>query len=201
MNVKNRLFSSIMVISCFIMISSCATTELNTVWRDDNYSGKIKKVLVIGVIKRPALRRSFEQEFVQQLKTRGTDAVASFTVLAADEEVDKNIIASKLKELNADGVLITRLIDKKTVETYIPILLTVYIFRNTFLIRFHLVYQYIASKCLNNPLPFPFSTLNSEVYSLEKPTKVALFRFCSLRLYLHMFQNDTIHQVDLSFSC
>jgi hypothetical protein len=102
------------------MISSCATTELKTVWKDDNYSGKIKKVLVIGVIKRPALRRFFEQEFVQQLKARGTDAVAGFTVLPPDEEVDKNIIASKLKELGADGVLITRLVDKKTVETYIP---------------------------------------------------------------------------------
>jgi len=110
---------TLFVIFLFIM-TSCATTELKNVWRDDNYSGKIKRVLVIGVIKRPALRRFFEQEFVQQLKARGTDAVAGFTVLPPNEEVDKNIIASKLKELNADGVLITSLVDKKTVETYIP---------------------------------------------------------------------------------
>ena len=109
----------IFVIFLFIL-TSCATTKLNSVWRDDNYSGKIKRVLVVGVIKRPALRRFFEQEFVQQLKARGTDAVAGFTVLPPDEEVDKNLIASKLKELDADGVLITSLVDMKTIETYIP---------------------------------------------------------------------------------
>ncbi len=109
----------IFVIFLFIM-TSCATTELNSVWRDDNYSGKIKRVLVIGVIKRPALRRFFEHEFVQQLKAHGTDAVAGFTVLPPDKEADKDIIASKLKELDVDGVLITRLVDKKTLETHIP---------------------------------------------------------------------------------
>ena len=109
----------IFVIFLFIL-TSCATTKLNSVWRDDNYSGKIKRVLVIGVIKRPALKRFFESEFVQQLKARGTDAVEGFTVLPPDKEGDKDIIASKLKELDADGVLITRLVDKKTLETYIP---------------------------------------------------------------------------------
>lgn len=103
-----------------LMMTSCATTELKSVWKDDNYTGKIKRVLVIGVIKRPGLKRFFEHEFVQQLEARGIDAVAGYTVLPTAEEVDKDIIGSKLKELNLDGVLIARLVDSKTVERYIP---------------------------------------------------------------------------------
>jgi hypothetical protein len=114
-------FKTGIIFATFLFIlTSCATTKLNSVWRDDNYNRKFNKVLVIGVIKKPALRRFFEGEFVQLLKARGTDAVEGFTVLPSDKEVGKDVIASKLKELDADGVLITRLVDKKTLETYIP---------------------------------------------------------------------------------
>ncbi len=119
MQSKMRAYYSL-VILFFLIVTSCATTELNSVWRDDNYSEKIKKVLVIGVIKKPALKRFFENEFVQQLKNRGIDAVAGFTVLTSDKEADKDIIASKIKELDVDGVLITKLVEKKTEETYVP---------------------------------------------------------------------------------
>ena len=115
-SLKSGIFFAIFL----FLLTSCATTKLNSVWRDDNYSGKFNKVLVIGVIKRPALKRFFEGEFVQQLKARGTNAVEGFTVLPSDKEVGKDVIASKLKGLDADGVLITRLVGKKTLETYIP---------------------------------------------------------------------------------
>jgi hypothetical protein len=117
---ESSLKTGIIFAIFLFILTSCATTRLNSVWRDDNYSGKVKRVLVIGVIKRPAVKRFFEDEFVQQLKTRGTDAIEGFTVLPPDKEEDKDIIASKLKELGVDGVLIVRLVDKKTLETYIP---------------------------------------------------------------------------------
>ena len=106
------------VIFLFIM-TSCATTELKNVWRDSDYGGKIKKVLVIGVINRPGLKRFFENEMVQQLEARGIDAVAGYSVLPADKEADKDVIVSKLEELDADGVLIATLVERKTVETYV----------------------------------------------------------------------------------
>lgn len=105
------------------MVTSCATTattKLKKVWRDSDYSGKIKKVLVIGVIKRPAIKRFFEIEMAQQLEVRGIEAIAGNLVLPHDKEADKDLIVSRLKELNADGVLIARLINRKTVEQYIP---------------------------------------------------------------------------------
>jgi hypothetical protein len=120
MNVKNRLLAYIVIMSLFVMTSSCATTTLNNVWRDGSYGEKLNKVFVIGVIKNPGVKRFFEDEFAAQLKARGTDAVAGYTVLQSDAEIDKENLAAALKETGADSVLITRLVDKKTVETYVP---------------------------------------------------------------------------------
>ncbi len=102
----------------FFMVTSCATTattELKKVWRDSDYGGKFKKVLVIGVIKRTAVKHFFELEMARQLEDRGIDAIAGNLVLPHDKEADKDLIVSRLKELDADGVIIARLVKRKTV--------------------------------------------------------------------------------------
>jgi hypothetical protein len=72
------------------------------------------------VAKNPINRRIFEDEFVLQLKTRGTNAIASYTVLSDNQQDDREAIAAKVKELGADSILITRLVSKKIVQTYVP---------------------------------------------------------------------------------
>ncbi len=102
-----------------IIITSCATTTLLNVWKDDNYTGNIKKVLVIGTAEKQGVRRIFEREFVSQFKTYGIEAVPSYEYIPADKVLDKNAIISKINELDIDSVLITALVGKKTVERYI----------------------------------------------------------------------------------
>jgi hypothetical protein len=102
-------------------MTSCATTTLTSVWKDGQFrSGSIKKAIVIGVSQKPAIRRLFEDEFARQLKTRGIEAIPGYTISQSDQIPDKDSILSKVKELQADAVLITRLIDKKAIETYYP---------------------------------------------------------------------------------
>jgi len=110
----------ILIAALSVIITSCATTTMQNVWRAENYRGKLNKVFVIGIIKTPGVKRFFEDEFVSQLKTQGTAAIASYTVLPADTDIDREALVVKVKELGADGVLITRLVDIKTVETYVP---------------------------------------------------------------------------------
>lgn len=107
-----------MLIAMFF--TACATTRLTAVWKDQSYQGYPRKIMVIGVAKRPVNRRIFEDEFVRQLKARGTDAIASYTVLPDDKKGDNAAIAAKMKEQAADALLITRLVSKKTVQIYIP---------------------------------------------------------------------------------
>jgi len=103
-----------------MLITACATTKLTSAWKDPLYKGKPHKIMVIGVARKPINKRIFEDEFVRQLKARGTDAVASYTVMPDDKQGDNDVIAAKMKEQGADAVLIARLASKKTVHTYIP---------------------------------------------------------------------------------
>ena len=111
---------TIIVTVLLFLVTGCATTEFTSEWRDQSFRGRPQKVMVIGIAKKPVLKRVFEDEFVRQLKSAGTDAVASYTVLPAGKQVDHRKIAAKMRELQADAVLITRLVDKKVVRTYMP---------------------------------------------------------------------------------
>lgn len=103
-----------------LLVTACATTQVNAIWKDPSYQARPARVMVIGVAKNPLNRRLFEDEFVQQIKNRGTEAIASYTVLPDRQQDDRAAIAAKLKELEADTVLVTRLVSKKTVQVYVP---------------------------------------------------------------------------------
>jgi hypothetical protein len=103
-----------------MLLTACATTQLNAVWKDPGYQTRPARIMVVGVAKNPLNRRLFEDEFVQQLKARGTEAIASYTVLPDRQQDDHEAIAAKVKELGADAILITRLVSKKIVQTYVP---------------------------------------------------------------------------------
>ncbi|OGT12928.1 MAG: hypothetical protein A3F73_01195 [Gallionellales bacterium RIFCSPLOWO2_12_FULL_59_22] len=103
-----------------MLVAACSTTLINTVWKDSSYRARPARIMVVGVAKTPLNRRLFEDEFVLQLKARGTDAIASYAVLSDKQQDDQAAIAVKVKELGADAVLITRMVSKKIVRTYVP---------------------------------------------------------------------------------
>lgn len=103
-----------------MLVTACASTQLTSVWKDPSYQARPAKIMVVGVAKNPINRRLFEDEFVQQLKSRGTDAIASYTVLSDEQQGDQAAIAKKVAELGADTVLVTRLVSKKIVQVYVP---------------------------------------------------------------------------------
>jgi len=108
------------MIAVTMLVTACATTELNAVWKDPSYQSRPAKIMVIGVAKNPINRRIFEDDFVAQLKAHGTDAIASYAVLPDKKQADRETIAAKVKETGADALLITRLVSKKIIQTYVP---------------------------------------------------------------------------------
>ncbi len=113
------ILSSLLIIALITMIS-CATTSLNAVWKDESYQGEITNVLVIGVSKQPVRKRYFEDEFVRQLNARGLSATPSYRIFPSEEMLEKDTLLSKIREMGIGTVLITRMVDKKTVKTYVP---------------------------------------------------------------------------------
>jgi hypothetical protein len=117
-----RIFKKLSVLAVSVsFLFACASTTLKTVWMDEAYTGgTLKKVFVMGVSDKPSVKRFFEDEFVRELKARGTDAIASYTVIPDAKMNDKDYIASESRKLGIDAVLVTKLVDKKTVETRYP---------------------------------------------------------------------------------
>ena len=116
----SRPYIFIAVISLSILCS-CATTKLKSVWSDPSYQGgPLLRVFVMGLAKDQRIRRMYEDEFVRQLKTRGTQGIPSYSVIPQDKIGDENFIDAKIRELRVDAVLVTRLVDVKTIEKYYP---------------------------------------------------------------------------------
>ena len=109
-----------LMIAGMLLFSSCATTTLSGSWKDSAYQGTAKKTFVIMVAQKAYIRNSLEDQFTEALKARGNDAVSSYTIVPVEQLPDKETVASKIKSTGADTVLVSRLVDKKTVETYVP---------------------------------------------------------------------------------
>ena len=102
------------------LLSACSSTQITSVWKDPTYQKHPQKMMVISVNKSPLNRRIFEEEIVRRIKKQGGDAIASYTVLPDAKQEDEVMIAKKVAEQNADTVLITRMVSRKTVQVYVP---------------------------------------------------------------------------------
>lgn len=98
----------------------CAATEVKSVWKDDAYAKNPHKILAAAILKSTTNRLVVEEEFALQLKQRGLDAVAGHTVLSGDEVATKEALAEALKANGFDSLLLVRLVDKRSQQTYVP---------------------------------------------------------------------------------
>lgn len=101
-----------LLMSVLLLATACATTQLTSVWKDPDYQKRPVRFMIISVDNNPVTRKFFEDEFAGQIRARGTEAVASYTVLAEDHQEDPAAIAEQVAALGADAVLVTRLMSK-----------------------------------------------------------------------------------------
>jgi hypothetical protein len=116
MSLSNRLFRTVAAATA-LTLAACASTELINQWSNPAYtSPSFKKIMVIGVTKQAGIRRTFEDEFVAQLKAAGVSAIPSYLYIPQDGPVGEAVLKQALKEAGADAVMITRLVgvQKKT---------------------------------------------------------------------------------------
>jgi hypothetical protein len=98
------------------LLSSCATTNMESIQPAPNFhSARIRRVLVIGSFNDQALRKTFEEEFVRQWRTRHVEAVSSLDVLPPSTPLDKAGVAPFAKARGFDAVLVTQLLARRTV--------------------------------------------------------------------------------------
>jgi len=110
----------IVLLAILIGTVSTAQTVLTDVWKDKAYQGTVNKIAVFCIAQDRARRILLEDEFVRQLKARGSLGMPMYVVIPPDKMVDKETALAKVRGLGADTVLTMRLIDKLTARTNIP---------------------------------------------------------------------------------
>jgi hypothetical protein len=100
--------------------ASCASTRITDVWKSEDYQGKAESIVVIMAAKDAESRELFENRFVAKLQARGNSAMQSYKLASLDELPDKEFVKAKAKDAGADTVLISRLVNLKTIESYVP---------------------------------------------------------------------------------
>ena len=92
-------------------LAACASITIVDQWQSPDFKGgPFKRILVVGITKEATVRRIFEDEFVGQLRARGTGAVASYTLIPEDGPVEQPRLERAVKESGGDAVLITRVV-------------------------------------------------------------------------------------------
>ena len=101
------------------MLSSCASsTQLTQSWADPGASNRsFQKLVIVGVSANTTLRRSYEDAFVEALKLRSVPSTPSYT-FTGEGPLDRASVNAKVKEMGADAVLVTRLVDQETVSQH-----------------------------------------------------------------------------------
>jgi len=112
-----RIIRYSLYLMVLLAVTACASTKLTSVRKDPGYvGGPVQKVFVMVFATKPTVRNMIENEFVKQLRARGTGAVPGYSIVPFDQMLEKETIASKVKDLGVDAVLITRVIGRKGVR-------------------------------------------------------------------------------------
>jgi hypothetical protein len=91
------------------MLAACSATKPIGEWRDQNYSGRIESILIIGVTARNERRRAFETTFVDALQARGIAATPSYKLLTSSLQLTRDAVEEAIRGKQIGGVLVTRL--------------------------------------------------------------------------------------------
>jgi len=96
------------------------TAKIKSTWKNFTYYEHPHKIIVVGIATDSAGRKAFEDGFVRELKSRGVDAIASYTLLADNNPRNIWHLVVKIDGQHADAVLVTRLVKKNAAQLFEP---------------------------------------------------------------------------------
>ena len=103
------------------LLSSCSSTTMLSSWADPAYTGgKLGNVLIIGVAQNPGIRRQFEDTFAKNLKSQKSMGTVSYVTLQDPAAINEQTVGPVIQSQKITQVLVTRLVDRKTVTSYVP---------------------------------------------------------------------------------
>ncbi|MDP3150616.1 MAG: hypothetical protein Q8N83_15965 [Ignavibacteria bacterium] len=114
MKLYKKIFKYAVVCCLTILLQSCSSFALEEVWNDPSYHKlSLNKVLIFAINKDSVQRRIWEDAFVDEFSKHGVNATSSY-LLFPDALSDANKVVETVQEKGFDGILVTRLLQKKT---------------------------------------------------------------------------------------
>ena len=119
---------TVVILGLFLVAAACSSTKLVNHWQNPQYvPARFDRVMVIGVSQQAGLRRSLEDEFVARLAAEGVNAVPSYHFIPEEGQMPEARLRAAVREANADGILMTRLVrvERRTEVTpgsYTPVI-------------------------------------------------------------------------------
>lgn len=104
----------------FFLAGCAATTQITNSWKDPNFKGQLsfKKIAVMAIAKDESTRRTAEDELVKIIGAE--KAVASHTLLPAEELKNVEKAKAEFKKVGADGLVTIRPVDTQKEVNYVP---------------------------------------------------------------------------------
>lgn len=116
-----RRAASIALAALTLSSAGCATqNRLASVWRDPAVeAGSLRRLMVVAVGRTPRERRLYEDALVTALRANGIDAMPSYPAVG-DERVDSARVDTAMHRMGCDGIVVSRVVDRQTVQRYYP---------------------------------------------------------------------------------
>lgn len=114
---------AVAIIAALVVAAGCASTTLQSQWRDPGYTGgPFKKIFVIGLSARDVTaRRIFEDVMVTKLMAGGVQAVPEWQHLGSDGQAPEGVVSAAVEATGADAVLMARLVAIDTRYSVTPV--------------------------------------------------------------------------------
>jgi hypothetical protein len=97
-----------------LLVGGCASTSIATQWKEPTFAGPpLRRLLVLGISRQAATRRGFEDTVVASLAEQGVAGVPSYTVIAQDGPVEREVVVKAVRDTSVDGVLVARLVGRE----------------------------------------------------------------------------------------
>ena len=117
-----KCFVAVMLLAALVGCSPAL--QLKQVWQDESYrSGRLQKVLVVCDMVTPTMKRSFENQFVIDLRRQEVQAVEGFRIVpegALNEKGGREAVVAMIREQGFDAVLFTRTMTGRSETRDIP---------------------------------------------------------------------------------
>jgi len=103
-----------------LSLGACSTTELTSVWVDQENTRALRNILVVGISDNPEKQRLYEDTFVTLLQKQGIDAKAGYIEFRSNDVETTESVLAQLQTVNTEALLVTHALGVDNESVYHP---------------------------------------------------------------------------------